>query len=82
MDPNTPTDGLFIGDANDDGLVTGAGLISVQQNFGNTLAPVGAVVPEPASVCLLTLAGLGCDGTLASGCCIAVICHQVQHHRH
>ena len=59
MDPNTPTDGLFIGDANDDGKVTGDDLIIVQQNFGNTLAPVDAEVPDPTSVCLLTLAGLG-----------------------
>ena len=59
VDPNTPTDGLFIGDANDDGKVTGDDLIIVQQNFGNTLAPVDAEVPEPTSACLLTLAGLG-----------------------
>jgi len=59
VDPNNPTDGLLLGDANDDGLVTGADLIAVQQNFGNTLAPVGAEVPEPASACLLALGGLG-----------------------
>ena len=59
VDPNNPTDGLLLGDANDDGLVTGADLISVQQNFGNTLVPVGAEVPEPASVGLLTLVSLG-----------------------
>jgi len=44
------------GDANFDGLVTGADLIAVQQNFGNV---VTAAVPEPTSVCLLALAGLG-----------------------
>ncbi len=59
VDPNVTTNGLFLGDANDDGQVTGADLIIVQQNFGNTLGPVGAAVPEPASACLLTLAGLG-----------------------
>ena len=58
--PSDPScDGLGLGDANDDCQVTGADLIIVQQNFGNTLSPVGAAVPEPASVCLLTLAGLG-----------------------
>ena len=56
-DPNC--DGLGLGDANDDCQVTGADLIAVQQNYGNTLAPVDAAVPEPASVCLLTLVGLG-----------------------
>ncbi len=58
VDPSVPTDGLLLGDANDDGQVTGADLIIVQKNFGNTLGPVGAEVPEPASVCLLTFAGL------------------------
>ena len=56
VDPNSPSDGLFRGDANDDGQVTGADLIAVQQNFGNVAT---AAVPEPASVCLMTLAGLG-----------------------
>ena len=56
VDPNMPTDGLFIGDANDDGKVTGADLIAVQQNFGNIAT---AAAPEPTSVCLLILAGLG-----------------------
>ena len=50
---------MFVGDANDDGQVTGADLIIVQQNFGNTLAPVGTEVPEPVSVFLLSLGGLG-----------------------
>ena len=59
MDPNPPTDGLFIGDANDDGKVTGADLIIVQQNFGNTLAPVGAEVPEPATAGLFALLLIG-----------------------
>ena len=56
VDPNSPSDGLFRGDANDDGQVTGADLIAVQQNFGNVAT---AAVPEPASVCLVTLVGLG-----------------------
>ena len=47
---------FFMGDANNDSLVTGAGLITVQQNFGNVAT---AAVPEPTSVCLLTLASLG-----------------------
>ena len=59
VDPDMPIDGLFLGDANDDGQVTGADLIAVQQNFGNTLGPASAPIPDPASVCLLTLASLG-----------------------
>ena len=53
-DPNC--DGLGLGDANDDRQVTGADLIAVQQNFGNIAT---AAAPEPTSVCLLILAGLG-----------------------
>ena len=54
----TPTDGLLRGDANANGQVTGADLISMPKNYGNALEPVGTAVPEPASVCLLTLMGL------------------------
>ena len=56
-DPNCG--GLGLGDANDDCQVTGADLIAVQQNYGNTLVPIDAPVPEPASIFLLTLASLG-----------------------
>jgi len=49
--------GLLVGDANDDGQVTGADLITVQQNFGNTLVPVGAEVPEPATGLLVVMLG-------------------------
>ena len=55
-DPNC--NGLGLGDANVDCQVTGADLIAVQQNYGNTLAPIGAAVPEPTAACLLALAGL------------------------
>ena len=59
VDPNDPINGLFLGDANDDGQVTGADLIVVQQNFGNTLGQVNAAVPEPASIGLLALVSVG-----------------------
>ena len=59
VDLDMPIDGLFLGDANDDGQVTGADLIAVQQKFGNTLGSASALIPEPASACLLTLASLG-----------------------
>ena len=65
-DPNC--DGLGLGDANDDCQVTGADLIAVQQNYGNTLVPIDAAVPEPASIFLLTLASLG---TMARRCQVA-----------
>ena len=38
----------LLGDANNDGSVTGADLISVQQNFGAVAGPAAAV-PEPAT---------------------------------
>ena len=51
-----PADGLLLGDANDDGLVTGADLITVQQNFGNVAAsPIE--VPEPTAM-LISCIGL------------------------
>lgn len=56
VDPNSPTDGLFLGDANGDGQVTGADLISVQQNFGKVAGP--AALPEPTSLAVLGLGGL------------------------
>ena len=42
------------GDANGDGVVSAGDYASVQANFGNIAPPVAAV-PEPASVCLLSL---------------------------
>ena len=38
---------LLLGDANNDNQATGADLVIVQQNFGNTLAPVGEEAPVP-----------------------------------
>ena len=49
---NGTCDGLGLGDANDDCMVTGADLITVQQEFGSGLA---APVPEPASMVMLLL---------------------------
>ena len=46
----------FPGATNNDQQVTGGDLIAVQQNFGNIAT---AAVPEPTSVCILILAGLG-----------------------
>ena len=48
---------LLLGDANNDNQVTGADLVIVQQNFGNTLVPVGAEVPEPATGLLVVMLG-------------------------
>ena len=38
---------LLLGNANNDNQTTGADLVIVQQNFGNTLAPVGEEAPVP-----------------------------------
>ncbi len=51
---NTGEAGL-LGDANLDGVVSAGDYASVQANFGNVAA---AIVPEPASMCLLSLGGL------------------------
>ena len=48
---------LLLGDANNDGQVTGADLIAVQQNFGNVLGPASSSVPEPATLAMLGLLG-------------------------
>lgn len=54
-----PADGLLLGDADDDGAVAGSDLLAVTNNFGSTLGSgnlQAAAVPEPASVCLTSLA--------------------------
>ena len=51
---NGVCDGLGLGDANDDCLVTGLDLISVQQNFGH---PLVAPIPEPAAIAALVIVG-------------------------
>lgn len=57
-----PADGLLLGDADDDGAVAGSDLLAVTNNFGSTLGSgnlQAAAVPEPASVCLVSLAMAG-----------------------
>ncbi len=46
------------GDANNDGQVTGADLISVQQNFSNVLTPSNVPVPEPGFAALIVFGAL------------------------
>ena len=49
------TNGTLLGDANDDGFVSGLDLISIQENFGKAL-PTAAPLPESGT---LTALGLG-----------------------
>ena len=62
-DPQT-----LLGDASIDGAVTGADLITVQQEFGNVAPASGlasasaAAVPEPSSIMLLAAGAAGLAG--------------------
>ncbi len=50
--------GGILGDANGDGVVSADDYGSVQLNFGNTLGMSGVPVPEPATLLLLSAAGV------------------------
>ena len=50
--------GGLLGDANHDGFVSADDYASVQANFGNTSGAMSAV-PEPATLALLAISGLG-----------------------
>ena len=49
----------ILGDANFDGLVSADDYASVQANFGNTSGTSGTAVPEPATLVVLGMGGLG-----------------------
>ena len=55
---NTGEPGI-LGDANIDGVVSAGDYASVQANFGNTISTSIAPVPEPASMILLAISGIG-----------------------
>ena len=50
--------GLLLGDANDDGQVSGGDLIVVQQYFGKMLAPISSGVPEPLTLTWLAMGAI------------------------